>query len=139
MLNNQFPRRIVVLLEAVCYSWAVCCLGSVFERWPAVNDRRFVMSGNKMKRRPFLKQSAVIGAGLVVAKSGILRAGQSPNEKLNIAVLGVGGRGGGNMNDVRSENIVALCDVNAKNLASAASQFPDAKTYVDWRKSLEQT
>jgi len=92
----------------------------------------------KMKRRTFLKQSAVIGAGFVVAKSGILRAGQSPNEKLNIAVIGVGGRGGGNMNDVRSENIVALCDVNAKNLASAANQFPDAKTYVDWRKCLEQ-
>ena len=92
----------------------------------------------KMKRRTFLKQSAVIGAGLVVAKSGILRAGQSPNEKLNVAVIGVGGRGGSNMNDVRSENIVALCDVNAKNLASAASQFPDAKTYVDWRKCLEQ-
>ncbi len=48
-----------------------------------------------VNRRTFLKQSAVIGAGLVVAKSGILRAGQSPNEKLNIAVIGVGGRGGG--------------------------------------------
>ncbi|HLB73098.1 MAG TPA: Gfo/Idh/MocA family oxidoreductase [Sedimentisphaerales bacterium] len=96
------------------------------------------MTDNKMKRRTFLKQSAVIGAGLVVAKSGILRAGNSPNEKLNIAVIGVGGRGGSNMNDVRSENIVALCDVNADNLDSAAKQFPDAKTYVDWRKCLEQ-
>ncbi|MBN2272531.1 MAG: Gfo/Idh/MocA family oxidoreductase [Sedimentisphaerales bacterium] len=96
------------------------------------------MSDNKMKRRTFLKQSAVIGAGLVVAKSGILRAGNSPSEKLNIAVIGVGGRGGSNLNDVRSENIVALCDVNGNNLASAAKQFPDAKTYVDWRKCLEQ-
>jgi len=92
----------------------------------------------KMKRRTFLKQSAAIGSGLTVITSGILKAGQSPNEKLNVAVIGVAGRGGGNMNSVRGENIVALCDVNAKNLASAAGRFPKAKTYVDWRKCLEQ-
>ena len=96
------------------------------------------MSDNRMKRRTFLKQSAVIGAGLVVGKSGILRAGNSPNEKLNVAVIGVGGRGGSNLGNVQSENIVALCDVNGKNLASAAKRFENAKTYVDWRKCLEQ-
>ena len=92
----------------------------------------------RMKRRTFLKQSAVAGAGLVVLKSGILRAGNSPNEKLNIAVIGVGGRGGANLNNVKSENIVALCDVNKKNLAAAAEQFPRARTYIDWRRCLEQ-
>ena len=92
----------------------------------------------QMRRRMFLKKSALAGAGLVVLKSGILRAGQSPNEKLNIAVIGVGGRGNDNMNSVKSENIVALCDVNEKTLGAAAKQFPEAKTYVDWRKCLEQ-
>jgi predicted dehydrogenase len=92
----------------------------------------------QMRRRMFLKKSALAGAGLVVLKSGILRAGQSPNEKLNIAVIGVGGRGSDNMNSVKSENIVALCDVNEKTLGAAAKQFPEAKTYVDWRKCLEQ-
>jgi hypothetical protein len=96
------------------------------------------MNTKKINRRIFLKQSAVIGAGVTVLKSGILAAGQSPNEKLNIAVIGVGGRGGGNMNSVKSENIVALCDVNEKNLAAAAKQFPNAKTYIDWRKCLDQ-
>jgi len=91
-----------------------------------------------MKRRTFLKRSAVAGAGLVVLRSGILKAGQSPNEKLNIAIIGVGGRGSGNMNSVKSENIVALCDVNANNLAGAAKRFPRAKTYTDWRKCLDQ-
>ena len=91
-----------------------------------------------MKRRTFLKQSAMAGAGLVVLKSGILRAGNSPNEKLNIAVIGVSGRGGSNLNNVKSENIVALCDVNENNLAAAAEKFPRAKTYIDWRKCLEQ-
>ena len=93
---------------------------------------------DRMKRRTFLKNSAAVGAGLVVLKSGILRAGNSPNEKLNIAVIGVAGRGRANLNGVKGENIVALCDVDAKNLAKAAEQFPQAKTYVDWRKCLEQ-
>ncbi len=92
----------------------------------------------RMKRRTFLKQSAVAGAGLVVLKSGILRAGNSPNEKLNIAVIGVGGRGKANIRGVKDENIVALCDVNKKNLAAAAEQFPRAKKYIDWRRCLEQ-
>ncbi len=92
----------------------------------------------KIDRRTFLKQSAVVGAGVTVLKSGMLAAGQSPNEKLNVAVIGVAGRGGGNMNSVRSENIVALCDVNENNLAAAAKRFPEAKTYTDWRKCLEQ-
>ena len=91
-----------------------------------------------MKRRTFLKRSAVAGAGLVALKSGILKAGRSPNEKLNIAIVGVGGRGGSNMNNVKSENIVALCDVNDKALAAAAKRFPGAKTYNDWRKCLDQ-
>ncbi|MHC4286092.1 MAG: Gfo/Idh/MocA family protein, partial [Planctomycetota bacterium] len=91
-----------------------------------------------MNRRTFLKQSTALGAGLTILKSGILKAGNSPNEKLNIAIIGVAGRGGGNMNNVKSENIVALCDVNAKNLAKAAEKFPMAKTYKDWRKCLEQ-
>ncbi len=92
----------------------------------------------RMKRRTFLKQGAMAGAGLVILKSGILKAGNSPNEKLNIAVIGVGGRGKANIRGVKDENIVALCDLNGKNLAAAAKQFPRAKTYIDWRKCLEQ-
>jgi len=92
----------------------------------------------KVDRRTFLKHSAVLGAGVTILKSGILRAGNSPNGKLNIAAIGVGGRGGDDLNEVKSENIVALCDVNEKNLAAAAKKFPQAKTYADWRKCLDQ-
>src|SRR3972149_7054404 len=91
-----------------------------------------------VNRRTFLTQTAAVGAGITILKSGILKAGNSPNEKLNIACLGVGGRGAGNLNDVKHENIVALCDVNENNLAAAAKKFPQAKTYVDWRKCLDQ-
>jgi len=91
-----------------------------------------------IKRRTFLKQAVVTGAGVMVLRSGLLAAGKSPSDKLNIAVVGCGGRGWGDLQGVRSENIVALCDVNSKNLAKAAKAFPDAKTHEDWRKCLEQ-
>ncbi|MFH1268468.1 MAG: twin-arginine translocation signal domain-containing protein, partial [Planctomycetota bacterium] len=89
-------------------------------------------------RRSFLKRTTLAGAGFCVVSSSVLAKGQSPNEKLNIGVVGVAGRGGGNMGEVAGENIVALCDVNANNLAGAANRFPQAKTYRDWRKMLDQ-
>jgi len=92
----------------------------------------------QIDRRTFLKTGTALGAGLTILNSGVLRAGQSPNEKLNIAVIGVGGRGRANLNRVKDENIVALCDVNEQNLAQAAQEFPQAKTYVDWRRCLDQ-
>jgi predicted dehydrogenase len=95
------------------------------------------MSG-KTSRRTFLKTAAIAGAGLVILKSGTLKAGESPNAKLGMAIIGVGGRGGANMKGVQGERIVALCDLNAEALKRAAQQFPEAKTYDDWRKCLEQ-
>jgi len=91
-----------------------------------------------IKRRKFLKTSALSSVGVLVMNRGIFGAGKSPGEKLNIALVGVAGRGAANTAGVKSENIVALCDVNGKNMARAVKQFPKAKTYVDWRKCLEQ-
>ena len=91
-----------------------------------------------IERRTFLRRTAAFGAGILFLKSGLRARGQSPSNKLNIAVIGVAGRGGANLNEVKSENIVALCDVNQNNLAKAAKDFPAAKTYEDWRKCLEQ-
>jgi predicted dehydrogenase len=53
---------------------------------------------------------------------------------LNIAIIGAGGRGGANTDGVKSENIVALCDVNQDALDAAAKKFPKAKTFRDFRK-----
>ena len=58
----------------------------------------------------------------------------SPNDKLNIAVIGAGGRGAADIKEVKSQNIVALCDVNERNLDAAGEKFPGAKKYVDFRK-----
>ena len=81
-------------------------------------------------RRHFL--STILATSVPPA---FLRA-QNVNNKLNIAVIGCGGRGGANLNDVAKDgdNIVALCDVNDRAIEAAAKKFPNAKTFTDFRK-----
>lgn len=62
----------------------------------------------------------------------------SPNEKLNIAAIGVGGRGFHNLREVAGENIIALCDVDDQRAAEAYAAFPQAKRYKDFRRMLDQ-
>ncbi len=66
------------------------------------------------------------------------RAKVSPNEKLNLGVIGVAGRGAENLRAVSSENITALCDVDENHLKVAAERFPSAKKYRDFRRLLDQ-
>ena len=62
--------------------------------------------------------------------------GRNLNEKLNIAMIGVGRRGAHNLKQkpIASENIVALCDVSEPLLGVAAAQLPKATRYRDFRK-----
>ena len=92
-------------------------------------------------RREFLRRSAALGA-LAFAAPGAYTRGAfgpgSPNEKLNIAIVGTANRAASNIEGVQGENIVALCDVDDLYLGKAAERFPGAKTYNDFRKMLEQ-
>jgi predicted dehydrogenase len=96
----------------------------------------------RLSRREFLE--AALAAGTAVPLSGLLarplRAARrrSPNERLNLAVIGVANRGGANLEGVSSENIVALCDVDEQHLAAAGSRFPEAKRYADFRTLFEE-
>ena len=92
---------------------------------------------HRSSRRAFLSQSAFAGIGIWVASAGTSAESRSPNEKLNIGIIGAGGRGAANTNGVKSENIVALADVNEINLEAASKKFPKAKRYTDWRKLLD--
>jgi predicted dehydrogenase len=91
-----------------------------------------------LNRRQFLRTSAVTGAGLLILPSGTLFGQNRPGNKLNIALIGVWGRGLAHYEGLKNENVVALCDVNEERFADALKVFPGAKTYVDWRKCLEQ-
>jgi predicted dehydrogenase len=92
---------------------------------------------SSLNRRRFLQQTALTTGAAVLGAPAFLR-GKSLNEKLNLAIIGCGGRGGANLTAVGSENIVALCDVNEANLGKAAEKYPDARRYTDFRKLYDE-
>ncbi|MFQ5732002.1 MAG: Gfo/Idh/MocA family protein [Planctomycetaceae bacterium] len=94
------------------------------------------VAARTIDRRRFL-QAAAAGGAAAFAAPAVVR-GQNLNEKLDIAVIGSGGRGGANLKRVSSENIVALCDVNETNLKRAATKFPNAKTFADFRRLYDR-
>ena len=57
---------------------------------------------------------------------------------MNIAGIGVGGKGASDVANVDSENIVALCDVDENNAAGTFKKYPQAKRYKDFRVMLEK-
>lgn len=75
-----------------------------------------------------------------VAAPYILRGGASPNSKLNIASIGAGGKGASDRKFAEQEgnNIVAVCDVDARRVAAALKDHPGAKPYADFRKMLDE-
>lgn len=91
----------------------------------------------EVSRRRFL-YAATATAASTFATPYILRARNS-NERLNIGVIASGGRGAHNMKMVESENIVAICDVNEMAVRQAAERHPKARTYVDFRKLLDES
>ena len=93
-----------------------------------------------INRRQFIRAAGLAVAGTTFAGCQTPRRRISANDKLNIAVIGVAGRGGENLAEVaKLENIVALCDVDATRLAGAAQKFPSAKTYADFRRLIDQS
>jgi predicted dehydrogenase len=93
------------------------------------------MSHPSPSRRTFLESSAV--AASTLAAPGFLRA-RNANEKLNIAIIGSGGRGSANLKGVAGENIVALCDVSTKAVETAAEKHPGARKFTDFRKVFDR-
>lgn len=89
-----------------------------------------------MNRRSFLKTSAVVGAAASISFPSIVR-GHNLNNRLNIAMIGLGNRGQRNTGYFEKENIVALCDVNAEKLGIAAKFFPTARRATDFRKLFD--
>lgn len=92
---------------------------------------------HQISRRSLLQGSLAVGAGLWVGGSARAKS-SSPNEKLNIACIGIGGRGGANLGGVRGQNIVALCDVDEKRGAAGFKKFPAAKRYTDFRRLYDE-
>ncbi len=97
--------------------------------------------GKKTSRRRFLQGTAGAAAAFTIVPRCVLGQGTTPpSEKLNIAGIGAGGMGGGDIQQVARDSgtrIVALCDVDLRR-ASTIEKFPEAKVYRDFRKMFDE-
>jgi len=97
--------------------------------------------GRRNSRRDFLKQSSLASVGFWVA-GGLTAADNKKTsvlERVNIACIGVGGKGDSDSNHAGAAgNVVAICDIDDNFLGKKAEKFPSAKKYNDYRKMLEE-
>jgi predicted dehydrogenase len=92
-----------------------------------------------LTRRRFIYSSALAATAAAWTGCTLARPRRvSANDKLNIGVIGAGGKGASDTDCCASENIVALCDVDEKIVASRRRKYPSAKFYRDFRKMLDE-
>ena len=93
---------------------------------------------HKLNRREFVAGAAAAAAFTIVPRHVLGGPGKkAPSDKLNIAGVGLNGMGAGDVANCKSENIVALCDVDGHVLGREAKKYPGAKLHTDFRKMLE--
>jgi hypothetical protein len=92
----------------------------------------------RCSRRQFLAHSAAAVAAFHFVPGSVLglNGSTAANERLNIAGIGIGGQGGSDLRQMDSENIVALCDVDAAYAAGTIKRYPKAKVFQDYRQML---
>jgi predicted dehydrogenase len=98
------------------------------------------LKSSTLTRRQFLQGTSVSAGAFMVLPASVLglRAGTSPNEKLNIAGVGIGGQGGSDLAQMERENIVALCDVDKSHAGGIFRKYSQAKQFTDYRKMLDE-
>jgi predicted dehydrogenase len=91
-------------------------------------------------RRKFLTSAAVSAAAFMVVPGRVpgLGGAAAANEKLNLAGIGIGGQGNHDLGEMESENIVALCDVDARYAARTFKKYPGARQFKDYRQMLDE-
>ncbi len=94
----------------------------------------------KFTRRQFLRSTTLSTTAFMVLPGALLglRGATSPNEKMNIAGIGIGGQGASDLSNMESENIMALCDVDQAHAAHVFKKYPQAKQFTDYRKMLDE-
>lgn len=105
--------------------------------------------GDKTSRRSFIRKTVLGAGGLMILPRHVLGGPgfQSPSDKLNIAIIGAGGRGKAVLDGCTQwnketktwmENVVALCDVDANRAGDTFKQYPKAKQFVDFREMYDK-
>jgi predicted dehydrogenase len=90
-----------------------------------------------ISRRTAIKNTLALGASINLCA---VASAQKPktSDKLNVAVIGVGGQGKGNLNAMSKENVVALCDVDSVRAGDAFDRFPQARRFQDFREMFDR-
>ncbi len=96
------------------------------------------MSNAHWNRRQFLTSAVGCGAGLIILSNSRSARSYQANEKLNLAMIGAGGRGAQNLVEVADQNIVALCDVDQRTAGPSFEKYPQSKPYADYRRLLHE-
>lgn len=93
-------------------------------------------------RRKFLKTTSVAAAGFFIVPRHVLGRGfVAPSDKLNVASIGVGGKGGSDIKEFAKSpnvNFVSFCDVDDRSAVGSRTLFPNAKYYKDFREMLQK-
>lgn len=97
-------------------------------------------SNQSFTRRNFIGTTATALAGITIVPSrAVAGLGHTPpSDKLNIAGIGIGGKGNVNLKNMANQNIVALCDVDWDYANRVFESYPKAKKYKDYREMLEK-
>jgi predicted dehydrogenase len=90
-----------------------------------------------VSRRTFTRLAAAAVPGFFATHGFGVAAAEGPADKLNLAVIGIGGQGAANLSGVKSQNIVALCDVDAQRGEKGFEEFPRARRFTDFRKMFD--
>jgi predicted dehydrogenase len=96
-------------------------------------------SSTNLSRRKFISATSTVFAGVIVVPGHVI-AGfghVAPSDKLNIAGIGIGGKGKANLQNMVGQNMVAMCDVDWDYARGVFKTYPAAKKYKDFRVMLE--
>ena len=128
MINNDFNSEIT---NFTCLSIPLKTLKNLTMKENSKN----------ITRRDFIGKTGSLAAGLTILPSTVISGFgyRAPSDKLNIAIVGIGGMGNSNLKNVApTENIVALCDVDWGYSKKVFEANPKAKAYWDWRKMYDE-
>lgn len=92
-------------------------------------------------RRRFLQTTAAAGAAAAMGGFWTFptkAARRLANDKLNIAMVGTSNQAEFTIDNIQTENLVAICDIDDRLLGSCGERFPKAQKFVDFRKLMDQ-
>lgn len=96
---------------------------------------------SNFNRRNFLKTTSAGAA--VVAAGGVWSQvaaddSKAASDKLNIACIGTANQARFSINNIKSQNVVAVCDIDKNYLDRAKADFPEARLYSDFRELIDK-